>query len=97
MNASAQEFARILKGQPEIDPRGGQVHRTIKLWGSISSDVEVLVSNTSISRNEIMNRLMQIGIEELKNALGSDFSLFFDCLDEDHAKTVTRLAYEDEK
>jgi hypothetical protein len=67
---SAELLAAVLTGRGRWDSLGGGlVQRTVKLWPSISVRVEALVRNSGASRNEMINRVLEVGLDSLDEQL----------------------------
>lgn len=73
-NLEPSEVQKLVARMYRMTPprEGRQVHRTIKLWPDISVNVEAIAKSSSMPRNEVMNRLMAVGLEILQHHLYSN-------------------------
>lgn len=67
-----QMFVGELRGVAKLNVSDRKVQRTVQLEVEISRDIEALVKHRDQSRNEIVNRVLSIGLEEIKAALSED-------------------------
>jgi len=66
---SIEIFAAQITGRGSADHLGPSVQRSMKLWAHLDIMVEALVQNTDRSRNEILNQLIEGGLEALTDHL----------------------------
>lgn len=65
-------LAAVVTGRGTSSHEGRNVQRTCKIWPHVSVQLEALVSNTDRSRNDLINRLLEAGLEALKENLTED-------------------------
>ena len=65
-------LAAVVTGRGSASHESRNVQRTCKIWPHVSVQLEALVSNTDRSRNELINRLLEAGLEALRHNLTAD-------------------------
>lgn len=62
-------LAALVTGRGTADHSLNAVQRSIRFWPEVSLQIDALVDSTGRTRNEMVNRLVQAGLESLQERL----------------------------
>lgn len=70
--SAADMLVAMVRGRDASVFSGRQVQRTVKIWPAVSFRIEALVQNTGRPRNDLINRLLDVGLETLCEGLSEE-------------------------
>ena len=68
----AELLADEVTGRATRNISGNRVQRTVKILPQLSYEIDALSINTEINRNEMINRLLELGLFALREKLTAD-------------------------